>query len=139
MEITKKAEYAVTILLDLADQPNDHFTTARDIAERQGIPTTFVPQIVSILCRAGWVEGMRGPGGGVRPVVNLHELNVLEIIETVEGPITITAVCLTRVHYARTAPLSTPSSVGTGPRCNARDFGKGNHWRAAGVKETSIS
>ncbi len=94
MEITKKAEYAVTILLDLADQPNDHFTTARDIAERQGIPTTFVPQIVSILCRAGWVEGMRGPGGGVRPVVNLHELNVLEIIETVEGPITITRCLL---------------------------------------------
>lgn len=68
--------------------------TARDIADRQGIPRTFVPQIISILSQAGWVEGMRGPGGGVRATTNLGELSVLEIIETVEGPIAITRCLL---------------------------------------------
>ncbi|NLK08127.1 MAG: Rrf2 family transcriptional regulator [Firmicutes bacterium] len=90
MEITKKAEYAVTILIDLATQPEDCYVTAREIADRQGIPRTFVPQIISILSKAGWVEGMRGPGGGVRAITDLHELSVLDIIETVEGPIAIT-------------------------------------------------
>ena len=94
MEITKKAEYAVTILIDLATQPTDCYVTARDIADRQGIPRTFVPQIVSILSQAGWVEGMRGPGGGVRALVNLDQLNVLDIIEEVEGPIAITRCLL---------------------------------------------
>ena len=105
VEITKKAEYAVTILLDLANQPEECFVTARDIADRQGIPRTFVPQIISILSQAGWVEGMRGPGGGVRAATKLGDLTVLEIIETVDGPIAITrclldesAICENRPH-----------------------------------------
>ncbi|NLJ26150.1 MAG: Rrf2 family transcriptional regulator [Firmicutes bacterium] len=89
--ITKKAEYAITILVDLILQPNESFTTAREIADRQGIPSNFVPQIVSILSRVGWLEGMRGPGGGVRPIIDLERLTVKEVIETVEeGPIAIT-------------------------------------------------
>lgn len=91
MAITKKAEYAITILVDLALQPNEGFVTAREIADRQGIPQTFVPQIVSILSRVGWLEGLRGPGGGVRPIIDLEQLTVKEVIETVEeAPITIT-------------------------------------------------
>lgn len=92
--ITKKAEYAITILLDLACQPDNEFIPCREIAERQGIPSTFVPQIVSILSRIGWVEGMRGPGGGVRSSVDLGDLTVREIIETVDGPISITRCLL---------------------------------------------
>jgi len=92
--ITKKAEYAITILLDLAFQPSDRFTTAREIAERQGIPDTFVPQIVSMLSRVGWLEAIRGPGGGVRLDVDPEELSVLEVIEAIDGPITITRCLL---------------------------------------------
>ncbi|NMB24821.1 MAG: Rrf2 family transcriptional regulator [Firmicutes bacterium] len=104
MEITKKAEYAVTILIDLATQPGDCFVTARDIADRQGIPRTFVPQIISTLSQAGWVEGMRGPGGGVRATSDLGELTVLEIIETVEGPIAITRCLLDESQNCENRP-----------------------------------
>ncbi|HHV93656.1 MAG TPA: Rrf2 family transcriptional regulator [Firmicutes bacterium] len=94
MAITKKAEYAVLILMDLVLQLGDEFSTAQEIAERQRIPQTFTPQIIAILTRAGWIEGVRGPGGGVRPVVDLSSLSVLDVIETVDGPVVITR-CLT--------------------------------------------
>ncbi|MGI6566853.1 MAG: Rrf2 family transcriptional regulator [Firmicutes bacterium] len=94
MAITRKSEYAILILMDLVLQPTDRYSTAQEIAERQGIPQTFTPQIISVLARAGWIEGMRGPGGGVRPLVDLSGLSVLEVIETVEGPVVITR-CLT--------------------------------------------
>jgi Rrf2 family iron-sulfur cluster assembly transcriptional regulator len=103
--ITKKAEYAITILLDLALQPDNRFTTAKEIAERQGIPCTFVPQIVSILSRVGWVEAMRGPGGGVRLATELGELNIREVIETVDGPITITRCLLDDETICSNRPL----------------------------------
>ncbi|NLY30296.1 MAG: Rrf2 family transcriptional regulator [Firmicutes bacterium] len=92
--ITKKAEYAILILMDLVLQSEDRYSTAQEIAERQRIPQTFTPQIISTLTRAGWIEGLRGPGGGVRPVVDLSDLSVLEVIETVDGPVIITR-CLT--------------------------------------------
>jgi Rrf2 family protein len=92
--ITKKAEYAILILMDLVLQPEGRYSTAQEIAERQRIPQTFTPQIISALTRAGWIEGVRGPGGGVRPVVDLSDLSVLEVIETVDGPVIITR-CLT--------------------------------------------
>lgn len=94
MAITKKAEYAILILMDLVMQPEDRYSTAQEIAERQRIPQTFTPQIISTLARAGWIEGVRGPGGGVRPMVDLSDLSVLDVIETVDGPVIITR-CLT--------------------------------------------
>jgi Rrf2 family protein len=103
--ITKKAEYAITILLDLAFWRTDGFTTAREIAERQGIPCTFVPQIVSTLSQVGWVEAMRGPGGGVRLAVNPDELCIREVIETIDGPITITRCLLDDDEVCSNRPL----------------------------------
>lgn len=89
MEITKKAEYAISALLELAMNPGQYISS-KEIAYRQNIPANFLPQIVALLGNKGWVEGMRGPGGGVRLISDPHKISVLEIVELIEGPIAIT-------------------------------------------------
>ncbi len=89
MEITKKAEYAISALLELAMNPGQYISS-KEIAFRQNIPANFLPQIVALLGNRGWVEGMRGPGGGVRLTGDPHKISVLEIVELIEGPIAIT-------------------------------------------------
>ncbi|MBC9785469.1 Rrf2 family transcriptional regulator [Heliobacterium chlorum] len=89
MEITRKAEYAIAALLDLALLPSGEFTLSKDIAKRQGIPANFLPQIMAAMSRRGWVEATRGAGGGVRLAVQPSQVTVQEIIEVVEGPIAI--------------------------------------------------
>lgn len=89
MEITKKAEYAISALLELAMNPGQYISS-KEIASRQNIPANFLPQIVALLGNRGWVEGMRGPGGGVRLIGDPHRISVLEIVELIEGPIAIT-------------------------------------------------
>ena len=89
MEITKKAEYAISALLELAMNPGQYISS-KEIAFRQNIPANFLPQIVALLGNRGWVEGMRGPGGGVRLIGDPHRISVLEIVELIEGPIAIT-------------------------------------------------
>lgn len=89
MEVTKKAEYAISALLELAMNPGQ-FISSKEIAFRQNIPANFLPQIIAMLGSKGWVEGVRGPGGGVRLIGDPHKISVLEIVEVIEGPIAIT-------------------------------------------------
>lgn len=89
MEITRKAEYAISALLDLALLPSGEFTLSKDIAKRQGIPPNFLPQIMASLSRHGWVEATRGAGGGVRLSIDPAEVTLQAVIEIMEGPIAI--------------------------------------------------
>lgn len=89
MSITRKAEYAIAVLVDLASRPDSEYVLSRDIARRERIPLNYIPQIVAQLTRKGWVEGMRGSGGGVRLAVNPEEISVAQVVEEVEGPIAL--------------------------------------------------
>lgn len=89
MEVTKKAEYAISALVELALHP-DEYISSKEIANRQNIPPNFLPQIMATLGNKGWVEGVRGPGGGVKLLANPTKITVREIVETIEGPVAIT-------------------------------------------------
>ena len=55
------------------------------LGERLGTTASFVPQVLGPLVRAGWVQSDPGPTGGYRCRVPLSEVNVLEVIEAVDG------------------------------------------------------
>ncbi len=93
VSITKKSGYAISALADLADNDSDKFVSARSIAERQGIPSNLIAQILATLSRAGWVEGVRGPSGGMRLKKDPLMVSLRDVIELFEGPIGI-AHCL---------------------------------------------
>jgi len=89
VEITKKAEYAINALVELAISP-DEFISSKEIATRQHIPPNFLPQIIATLGTKGWVEGVRGPGGGVKLIAEPEDISVREVVELIEGPVAIT-------------------------------------------------
>lgn len=92
VEITRKSEYAVSALVELA-QHQGEYVSSKIIAGRQEIPVNFLPQIMALLGAQGWVVGVRGPGGGVRLEVDPALITVKDVIEVIEGPIAI-AKCL---------------------------------------------
>ncbi len=94
MEVTKKSEYAISALVELALHP-DEYISSREIARRQNIPPNFLPQIIATLGSRGWVEGVRGPGGGVKLLTSPSQITVREVVELIEGPVAITR-CLMR-------------------------------------------
>ncbi|HHU61372.1 MAG: Rrf2 family transcriptional regulator [Bacillota bacterium] len=100
MEITRKTEYAVSALVELAIHPNEHISS-KIIASRQEIPTNFLPQIMALLSAEGWVVGVRGPGGGVRLAVEPENITVYDVIELIEGPIAISKCLGTEISCQR--------------------------------------
>lgn len=88
--ITKKAEYAVIILAELASRPEGAIVTSKEIAEKRLISVNLVVQLLSLLKEAGWTSGTRGPSGGIRLVADPSKITLKDVIEKVDGPIGIT-------------------------------------------------
>ena len=93
--ITKKAEYAIIALAELARQREGVKITTREIARRRSIPPNLIIQLVSTLREAGLVAATRGPAGGVELTRDPAGISLRQVIEILDGPIGITR-CLLR-------------------------------------------
>jgi Rrf2 family protein len=87
MEISRRTDYGVRVILDLATQPDSVRASTQEIAERQHIPSPFLAKIVSQLSLAGLVTTYRGAGGGVTLARDASEISLLQVIEALEGPV----------------------------------------------------
>ena len=87
MQITRQADYAVRAILYLAQlKPGAQASTAQ-IAREQHIPLTFLAKIMSQLSASGVVRATRGAHGGVALARAADEISLLDIVETIDGPI----------------------------------------------------
>ena len=87
MEITRQADYAVRTMLDLSRQPVGMRVRTGEIAARQQIPPTFLAKIVAQLSVAGLLHTTRGAQGGLVLAKRPEEITLLEVLETIDGPI----------------------------------------------------
>ncbi len=95
MRLTTKGRYAVTAMLDIALHRHTGPVSVVDIAERQGISSSYLEQLFGKLKRAGLLQSVRGPGGGYQLSRDAAAISVSDIIAAVgEG------VDATRCHGA---------------------------------------
>lgn len=92
MRLTAKSEYGVLAAIDLACRYGTGPVSAREIAERRGIPPRFLEQLFVSLRRADLVTAVRGAKGGFVLSRDPNEITVLDIVEALEGPLT-SSVC----------------------------------------------
>ena len=84
--LSAKTQYAVLAMLQLgleygAGEP----VQVRRIAERQGIPPTFLVQILHELKRAGLVASTRGASGGYRLSRAPEEISLAAVVDVFEA------------------------------------------------------
>lgn len=102
MQITRQADYAVRAITYLAQlEPGLRVSTA-EVAREQHIPLTFLAKIVSQLANSGLVHATRGARGGITLAHHPSEINLLEVVEAIDGPIALN----TCVLDATTCPVS---------------------------------
>lgn len=87
MEISRRTDYGVRVILDLASMPLGVRASTLEIAERQSIPGPFLAKIIAQLSLAGLVTTHRGAGGGVVLAQMPAEITMLQVIEALDGPI----------------------------------------------------
>ena len=85
MMISTRGRYALRVMIDLAEQQTSNFTPLKEIAARQEISEKYLESIVKNLVQNGFLEGLRGKGGGYRLVRAPEEYSVGSILRLMEG------------------------------------------------------
>ena len=84
MNVTSKGRYALRVMIDLAQHPDEGFVSLKTVAERQGISMKYLEMIVSSLKKAELVESTRGKEGGYRLSRSPDDYSVGEILRCLE-------------------------------------------------------
>ncbi|HEU5300252.1 MAG TPA: Rrf2 family transcriptional regulator [bacterium] len=87
MEITRQADYAVRIVLDLAGHDGNGVVRSDDVARRQLVPRAYFTKVVQALVRGGLVRTLRGARGGIQLARDPGRITLRQVVEAVEGPI----------------------------------------------------
>lgn len=88
MKLSKKSEYALRAMVAIARDPGAVHTIPQ-ISRTEGIPSKFLEQILLSLRHAGLLTSKRGAGGGYTLQKTPARIHALEIIEGVEGQLSL--------------------------------------------------
>lgn len=89
MKISTKGRYGLRILVDLALHSGQNPRLMRDIAQSEQISEKYISRLVIALRRAGLVSSVRGAKGGLQIAKSPDRITLLEIVEAMEGTISI--------------------------------------------------
>jgi len=89
MKISKKCQYALRAVFELSWRNSGKPTKTSEIANSQRISPGFMEIILNELKHGGFVESRRGNEGGYMLAGDTRDLTVREVIEYIEGPISV--------------------------------------------------
>ena len=87
MRVTARADYAVRAAVELVGASAAAPRKADSVAVAQGIPLSFLENILNQLKSAGVVRSQRGPEGGWWLMREPETLTLADVIRGVEGPL----------------------------------------------------
>ena len=85
MMVSTKGRYALRVMIDLAEHQSEGYVPLKEIAARQEISEKYLESIISVLSKAGLVDGLRGKGGGYRLNRPAADYSVGQILRLTEG------------------------------------------------------
>lgn len=111
MKISTRGRYGLRILIDialydLASKPR----MVREIAESQGISEKYISHLIIDLRKAGFIKSIRGAGGGYRLAKAPQQIKLLDIIEVMEGDISLVS-CNKKDKLCQRAPLCPAKNI----------------------------
>jgi Rrf2 family protein len=91
LRLSKKADYALMAMKHLATRSDLASASAREIAEQYDIPIELMAKVLQRLARRGLVTSHQGTRGGYRLARGASAISVADIIQAIDGPLTVTA------------------------------------------------
>ena len=89
MRLTKGTDYGLLGLVYLAQKPQGKVVLVGEIAKAQGLSESYLAKLFQDLARSGVLTSHRGARGGFSLTRPARDISLLEIVEAIEGPITL--------------------------------------------------
>lgn len=109
-QISRRVDYAIRIMIELGLQTIELPIAARRLSKKTGVPKAFLHKIAADLVKADLIQTHAGPAGGISLQHSLEQINLLQVVEAVDGPVCLN-VCLLR-----------PEECNRDRFCSAHDF-----------------
>ena len=91
LRLSKKADHALMAMKHLATRHDAASSSAREIAEAYEIPPELLAMVLQRLVRARLLVSVQGTRGGYRLGRSATAIGIADVIEAVDGPVTVTA------------------------------------------------
>lgn len=89
MRFTVHTDYALRVLMYLGAAPGDDLVTIKAISRGYGISENHLMKVVHRLAQAGFVETVRGRGGGMRLARDPDDINIGAVVRASEDDMRI--------------------------------------------------
>ncbi|MGX5652676.1 Rrf2 family transcriptional regulator [Hydrogenophaga sp. YM1] len=83
MRLTTLTDYALRLLMYVARQPG-RLCTIAEVAQAHGISEAHLMKVTHLLGRQGWIETVRGKGGGMRLARAPADINLGAVVRGME-------------------------------------------------------
>ena len=88
--VSRRLDYGLQLMIALAKDETNRSQATALLSERLHIPLPFLHQIGRALIQGGLIKATPGPHGGLRLSISAEQMTLLQIIETLEGPVRVT-------------------------------------------------
>jgi Rrf2 family transcriptional regulator, cysteine metabolism repressor len=89
LRLSKRTEYGLRAVVQLARLWPRGYVQSRDLAQHEDLPNKFLEAILLALRRGGFLESKVGSGGGYRLARAPREIRVGDLIRRLEGRLTV--------------------------------------------------
>lgn len=83
MRLARMTDYAIRMLMYVAQRP-ERLCTIAEVAEAHGISQNHLMKITNQLALGGWLETVRGKGGGIRLAKPASQIVLGDVVRTME-------------------------------------------------------
>lgn len=89
-KLNRKTEYGLLALQYMARLENNEVATVKEIASQHRIPQSLLAKILQGLARKKIIQSVKGARGGYVMDGKITQLTLADVVEAIEGPISIT-------------------------------------------------
>lgn len=89
MRLSKRTEYGLRAIVQLARLQPRAYIQSKDLVAREDLPNKFLESILLALRRGGFLESKVGSGGGYRLSRDPRDIRVGDLIRRLEGRLTV--------------------------------------------------
>ena len=94
LRITRLTDYGFILLAKMCEDESS-LQNAKDMSEELDIPLPTVSKVLKLLVQGNLLESQQGSQGGYHLSKPAKEISAAKIIEVLEGPVSMTACCVT--------------------------------------------
>jgi len=88
MRLTRHVDYSLRVLMFLAVSP-ERFGTVKQISATYGISRNHLMKVVQALGQKGYIDTIRGKGGGLQLKALPHQINIGRVVRDMEADLAL--------------------------------------------------